>query len=336
MASTVLPGAARPIVAFGPEMPGWGSWEYLGRDLIQELCPYYTTLSFQGDVVPDCDVAVVVKHLAACACLDDPSSRCRVIYLPVDYFDSCRAIDGEGRILRKCDRVLVHCHRLTHYFRPYALTEFLDHPIKHFAPLAQTSERQKHVVWIGARSNLEPVAEWVNRHELPGELWVLTNFEYPDDPPAPEDFGFRPGAVARMENWSPARQQEWLTSARLALDIKGRDFRSHHKPPTKAMEFLASGVPLAMNAESSPVEHLADMGFEIAGPDDLERWQSVEYREETQRFGNAIRELCSLERVGRRLRRIIDKVLAERSVRPPHCESSYLYRAPKAEEAPSC
>ena len=83
-------------------------------------------------------------------------------------------------------------------------------------------------------------------------------------------------------------------------------------PPAKAIDFLASGVPLAMNADSSPVEHLARMGFEVPSPLDTERWLSREYGEETRRFGAALRELLSLERIGLRYKRIIEEVLAER------------------------
>jgi hypothetical protein len=67
-----------------------------------------------------------------------------------------------------------------------------------------------------------------------------------------------------------------------------------------------------MNPDSSTAEHLARMGFDLADPLDTEWWLSPEYWEETQRFGLALRELLSLERVARRFKRIIDEVLAER------------------------
>ncbi len=70
-----------------------------------------------------------------------------------------------------------------------------------------------------------------------------------------------------------------------------------------------------MNEESSPVEHLARLGFEVASPLDPERWLSRDYWEETRRFGCAIRELLSLERVARRWKRVIEQVLAVRVAR---------------------
>ena len=67
-----------------------------------------------------------------------------------------------------------------------------------------------------------------------------------------------------------------------------------------------------MNEDSSSVEHLARMGFEVASPLDPERWLSRDYWEETRRFGLAIRELLSSDRVARRWTRLIKEVLAVR------------------------
>ena len=52
------------------------------------------------------------------------------------------------------------------------------------------------------------------------------------------------------------------------------------------------------------------MGFEIASPLDPERWLSRDYWEETRRFGLAMRELLSLDRVARRWKLLMDEVLA--------------------------
>jgi hypothetical protein len=304
MVATAVPSVPRPVVAFGPEMPSWGSWDYLGHDL-----------PFQGDAIPDCDVAIIVKHALLPERIHEASRRCRIIYLPVDYFDSCAAIDAYGLALSRCTRVIVHYRLLIHYFRPYTITEYLDHPVKYVSP--SQPRRDGFVLWIGTRSNLEPLVEWVNRHTLPRELWLLTNFEDPSRPPTPESFGFRTGSVARMENWTADKHLDWTAAAGLALDIKGQDFRSRHKPPTKALEFLASGLPLAMNPDSSAADHLADMGFDLASPDDPERWRSEEYRDDTLKFAAAIRELHSLPRIARRMQRIIQHVLQERN-RPAH------------------
>lgn len=301
----------RPTVAFGPVMPGWGSWEWVGQDLLQETARRYRTTVFSAWEVPACDAAVVIKQAPPAEWLAALGRRTPALYCPVDFYGSAADIDADGGMLRRCARIVVHCERLRRYFAAYAPVEYLDHSVKFAAPLRESPRTHGSILWVGVRSNLPPLAEWVRAHPLPGKLRVLTNLEDPQAVPSAREFGFPPGKV-RIESWSAEAHVRLLAEARGALDIKGDDFRARHKPPAKAVDFLASGVPLAMNPDSSPVEHLARLGFEIASPLEPERWLSREYWEETRRFGGALRELLSRERIGRRFRRLIEEVLAER------------------------
>jgi hypothetical protein len=298
-----------PVVAFGPRMPTWGSWEWVGADLQRELATHFQTLPFDGPVLPACDAVVVVKQAPALEFAGRGAARPALVYAPVDFYGSAGEIDADGSLLRRCARIVVHTERLRRYFEPYAPVEFMDHHVKFAAPLREAYRPEGFFLWVGVRTNLPPLVEWVNAHPLPGELRIVTNLEDPQAVPAPGDLGFRRGGDIRVYDWSPELQREFTAHARAALDIKGADFRSRHKPPAKAMDFIASGVPLAMNPDSSPVEHLARMGFEVASPLDTEWWLSRSYWEETQRFGRALRELLSLERIGRRYKRILDEVV---------------------------
>jgi hypothetical protein len=159
---------------------------------------------------------------------------------------------------------------------------------------------------------LPPLVDWINRHPLPCPLRVLTNPETPGSVPTPAEFGFASNIDVQIQEWTPGRHLQLTSMARAAIDIKGDDFRSRHKPPAKAIDFIASGVALAMNPDSSTVEHLALLGFDIVSPLDTKRWLSPEYWEETRRFGTALRELLSRQRVGLRYKRIIEQVLSER------------------------
>jgi hypothetical protein len=302
----------RPVVAFGPVMPDWGSWEWVGVDVAAALAKCLRVVTFSGLEVPTCEAAVVVKHSPCVEWLEQLRVRAGVVYCPVDCYGSPADIDNDAPVLRQCARILVHCERLRRYFEPYGPVEYIDHHIKYAAPVRETYLQNGYVLWVGVRTNLPPLAEWVNAHPLPRELRILTNPETPDQIPDPEEFGFRRGQAVRIDRWSKEAHLELLAGAKAALDIKGSDFRARHKPPAKAIDFIASGVPLAMNPDSSAAEHLARMGFEVASPLDTDRWFSPDYWEETRRFGMALRELLSLERIGRRYRRVIEEVLAER------------------------
>jgi hypothetical protein len=323
-----------PHVALGPEMPGWGSWEWIGAGLAEELGRYCRTSIFPAGAVPDADAVIVIKHAPTATWVEAVSRRAAVIFCPVDHYGSAAQIDADAAMLRWCARIVVHCEQLRRYFEPYAPVVYMDHCVK-FVPAVPVSYRTDgFILWTGVRTNVAALAEWVNEHPLPGELLVLTNL--PDvgricnpsvdvrvigqgrigNPSYGEasaaDFGFR-GAGVRIENWTKERHIEAAAQARAAIDIKGQDFRSRHKPPAKAIDFLACGLPLAMNEDICVVRHLAGMGFDVASPLDTERWLSREYWEETRRFGGVLRELLSRERVGRRWRIVIGDVLGEGS-----------------------
>ncbi len=307
-------------IAFGPEMPGWGSWDWLGADLRDELASNYRTVSFAGSAVPECDVLVLIKHRLPADALEQAAGRAAIVYCPVDGYGSAAEIDADRPFLRKCARIVVHCERLRRYFEPYAPVEYLDHHVKFIADAPVDFRDHGVILWVGARSNLSPLVEWVNVHPLPGELLVLTNPEIPGAILEPQAFGFRPGLPVCIEEWSPERHIHWLSRSRAALDVKGCDFRARHKPPAKAIDFIASGLPLAMNIDSSPVEHLSRMGFEVASVGDP-RWLSRSYADETRRFGGALRELLSRRRVGLRWRQLLDGVLAERGKRTARAQT---------------
>jgi hypothetical protein len=253
---------------------------------------------------------VIVKHPPNRGWIDRVARRARIIYAPIDAYDPSAAIDADAPWLRKCARVVIHSERLRKYFSPYAPVDYLDHHVKFAAPLRESFQPDGNILWVGVRTNLAPLAAWVRTHSLPRPLDVVTNLEHPERPVSAADLGFRSGADVRIHQWSPEVQVRLTATARAAIDIKGSDFRSRHKPPAKAIDFIASGLPLAMNRDSSPVEHLARMGFDVASPLDPERWLSRDYWEETRRFGLAIRELLSLDRVARRWKLLIDEVLA--------------------------
>jgi hypothetical protein len=287
----------------------------VGADLERELANWYSTSIFGWGEMPRREVVLVVKHPLAPEIWAEIPTSPRIIYCPIDHFGSALEIDDASRWLRRCSRILVHCERLRRYFAPYAPVEYLDHHVKFVGEPQAFRASEGPILWVGVRSNLPPLVEWVNQRALRRELVVLTNPEDPSRLPAPDEYGFSGRNRIRIECWSPERHLAWLPKAAGALDIKGTDFRSRHKPPAKAIDYLAAGVPLAMNADSSSAEHLATLGFDVAAPEDEERWFSQEYWDETRRFGGALRELLTKKRVAFRLRRVIEAVLQERTSR---------------------
>lgn len=294
-------------IAFGPEMPGFGSWEWVGADLCDALSADLQTTVFQEEL-PDCDAAVFIKFHPTADSLPR-NKRMSIIYCPIDYCGSATEIDQDAEFLIRCDAIIVHCHRLEKYFSAYAPTFYLDHHLKY--TISQKSEwvTSGPILWTGVRTNLGPVVNWANRTDLPEELWILTNFEQPDREMSPADFGFNARNKIRVECWTPEKHLEWLKAARAAVDIKGDDFRSRHKPPTKACDVIASGVPLAMNPGSSSVEYFRRLDFAICNVADMDRCLSREYWESTQMMAHRLQRTHSIDSVMTRFLEVLDATI---------------------------
>ncbi|MDB5336755.1 MAG: hypothetical protein JWN70_2374 [Planctomycetaceae bacterium] len=309
-----------PQIAIGPIMPTWGSWEWLGEELIPELSQWYRVTPFGRGETPEGRIIIIIKHRPIHTEMSRLPKTAQLVFCPVDLYGSVAEIDADAAFLRRCSRIVVHCRRLRRYFSPYSLVEEMDHHVR-FVPEHETPlSRDGYLLWVGSRSNLSPLVEWVNCHRLTRKLVVLTNLEDRSKAVTAASLGFVGTNEIEIDAWSQQRHLERLRGAAAALDIKGADFRQRHKPPAKAIDFIAAGIPLAMNQDASSVEHLAELGFTIASPEDLLYWFSDEYVDETRRFGNALREMLSRSRIACRLRRIIDTVLTERL--PHDSESS--------------
>lgn len=302
--AAVIVRAGGPSVAFGPIAPGWGSWEWVGADVCRELGRTLPTREFSAWDVPEADVVVLVKHEPPPGWAEAVTRRSALVYAPVDRYGSAAEIDADMPLLRRCALVLVHCERLRRYFEPYAPVEYMDHHVKFVGTPRGEFRDQGEILWVGVRTNLPPLVAWVNAHPLPRPLRVLTNPEDPASVPSPADLGFRGDLDVAIEVWTPAAHRARAGSARASLDVKGDDFRSRHKPPAKGIDAIASGLPLAVEPGSSTAEHLGRMGFEPCPPLDIDRWLSRSYREETGRFGEAIREILSPARVASRHERL--------------------------------
>lgn len=301
----------RPVVAFGPELPSDTAWQWVGQDLADELSTHFRTVTFSGTDLPECDLLVIVKYQLPVEIVARAARTSAVLFCPIDNYGCAADLDADWELLRLCSRIVLHAPSLQPYFQSYAPVELLDHHVKYTAPPRKRFVSDGPILWTGWRSNVRPLAEWVNQHDLPGELRVLTNLDerLGTDPAR---YGFAPGRLVWIEPWSAERHRALLEASRAALDIKGTDFRQRHKPATKAMDVIASGVPLAMNAGSSSAAAVRELGFELATPEDTGRWLSREYWKQTVQLGRRIREQLSRRQVGLRLKRIIDEVLHER------------------------
>src|SRR6266581_2782005 len=98
--------SGRPVVAFGPVTPGWGSWEWIGEDLAAAIGKWFAAVKFGWESLPECDVMVVVKHpLPERLCRQIPAAT-RIVFCPVDHYASPAEIDADRAWLARCSRIV--------------------------------------------------------------------------------------------------------------------------------------------------------------------------------------------------------------------------------------
>lgn len=292
-------------VAVGPELPEFGSWNWLGAGLIDALRPDMDGLSFSSvHNPPAADVVVFLKFKPPVAILRKLKLRsCQLVYVPVDVYGSSSEIDSDIDAIRQFDFIVVHSRRLLRYFSAASRVEYLDHPLKFILPQARTRQEAGPLLWVGRRCNMAPIVAWANRRAVRTDLWILTEFD--GQPVSPRDFGFQCPADIRLGVWTPDTHLEWLARAGIAIDFKEPDFRSRHKPPAKVFDHLASGIPVLVNRGSSAALELIFRGVTPLY-DDAEIHRQLDLPEEyLERCATVVRETSAPEVVWNRWRQFI-------------------------------
>jgi hypothetical protein len=296
----------RPRVAIGPVMSR-PSWHWVGADAASGA-QHCSVQRFKTGDAPQCDLAIWVKERPTKKCLDAMARRRgRVIYCPVDHYESAEQIDADAPMLRQCAAVVVHCERLVPVFQRHARrVECVEHHNRFGLETPAARKTSGPVLWVGSWPFAEYLCRYLAEHRSPEQISLLT--EGPDKAQKFID-GFGLGERCRVDSWSVEAQRAALESCRAAIDIKGPTFQQLHKPPVKAQKYVCSGLPFATNRESYSFEYFRKRGFELVEPSNPDRWFSEEYWRETCEVGRTLRGELTLEAVGRRYKGIIDAAL---------------------------
>lgn len=294
-------------VAVGPRNPDFGSWNWLGTGLSAALQQsLYVRIFDDPENPPDADCTVFLKFLPSAAKLRSMRSKSMLIYMPIDLYGSCGEIETDRDRLMACDLVLVHCTRLLRYFFNTSRTAYVDHPIKYVLPEPRATIENGPLLWIGRKCNIAPVVEWANLAPHRQELWILTDVENTAN--AARDFGFSRRNVVRVGRWDPQIHLDWLKVARVAVDIKGNDFRSRHKPPAKMLDFMASGIPVITNRGSAGWMHARCRELWTADASDLIDNGIVRHSDRIVRQAQKLRTELTEERVYSQYENLIREV----------------------------
>ncbi len=317
-------------VAVGPIAPR-ASWRWLGPHLAASLAGTCTVRFFDEGNLPSCDVAVFVKERPVRPLRQAQDRGVRVLYLPVDFYRSRAQLEADAPFLGQCAGLLVHSRVLARFLAPHnAAIRHVDHPNLHGLAAKPPYRADRTLLWIGDFLNLPYLLRWAERSGLPGELKLLTNARRTSIKGMAMTLALarrlgveldvrrdRVNGIPMIE-WDPATQRTLMAAASAAVDIKGgeEDFQQYTKPPAKAHQFVASGIPYATNRESSSVLELREEGFDVADVEDPGRWFSRDYWKRTQDFARVLEERIGPEAVGCVYRRCVEEAIESRSPGP--------------------
>jgi hypothetical protein len=305
------------VLAIGPRTAAT-SWEWVGLGMADELRAYFDVVLFEGfDEVPAADLILIVKQRPPADFLATAKARGMKIYFaPIDVYRDPSEIAADAAMLGGCEVVLIHSEALRPALEPFCREiALVEHHARFALDRLADFKTDGFLLWIGAFQHVPQVLHWLDRHPSPIEVRLLSDLDTRSARIAGHVEARRLGLSLRIrdglinghpaERWSETAQANLMQSCKAAIDIKGSDFNQVTKPPTKAQQFVASGVPFGCNPGHPAMAYFRARGFEPADGSDFDRLLSQAYWQETQRFAGRLREWTSLDAVGRAYRHIL-------------------------------
>lgn len=297
---------SKPTIALGPEIDRQ-SWDWVGFDVGRELSKYFNVVFFPQNArkVPEANLVFFIKMLPHPKMWMNARDRSiKMVYCPIDYYRDESHIHSSANFLRQCETILVHCERLLPVFEPYCKrVQFVEHHNRFGLIKPSSYKPNGYAVWVGHSESLTHAFRWLVEHPLGLYIKFLTDSSVPVQGLLPiQD-------PHEIIDWNPLLQRDVMAGAKVAFDIKGLDFNQMHKPPVKAQQFIASGIPFATNLECYSAEYFAARGFQIVSFVETDRWFSQDYWRKTTSTGEELRTRLTLENVGLHYKRIVETLL---------------------------
>jgi hypothetical protein len=282
----------RRTIAIGPELLEFGSWNWVGRALVDAVSEQFDITMYSDlSQIPEADIVVFLKFKPRSDELQRLRTRSRLVFVPVDVYGSAGEIDADLPALRSLDLVALHSRRLQRYLEGLVNCSYVDHPLKYVLPDIRTGLMEGPLLWVGKACNLGPVIPFLNAVCPTNPVEVLTDLDSMDA--SAHTAGLLSDSNLTVSRWTEKQHLHSLISARAAIDIKGSDFRARNKPPAKAFDFFASGIPVITNRGSIVDLHAGELGHSALHTDNWEQHLTEVHQHSVHRMAERLRERCS-------------------------------------------
>lgn len=289
---------------FGP-VRNVPSWQWVGFDVAKFLGTHHDIRFFDdvSELPMEALVFWIKCPLEGSASIQIVLKRLRVVFFPVDVFRDVEHIAACRSFIDSCSLVVLHSRNLAKYFDKNKIRH-IDHYNKYGIMPAERRPGDT-LLWIGGFQYFPYVVRFVLEHQ-PRRMRravFLTDYRSPNAIAAANNLGRTLGlgigfsdmanfADLNVVEWSVPAQKTLLQTCAGAFDCKGtEDFNQLHKPPTKLQKYLCSGIPCAINADSTLQSNL---GFELCDLLDDATWFSPDYKALTEEYSRMLNARLSL------------------------------------------
>lgn len=275
-------------VFFGPATQA-PSWNWVGKDVALHLGKKRPVdfFSHASELPEDC-VSIWIKSPPGAACLEILRvKRIRVIFLPVDFFQSAQHIEEHAEFLDFCTMIAVHSRSLLPFFKRHTV-HLLDHYNK-YGIAKHLRAAGDDLLWVGGYQYTPYVLKYLLETGLGQQHRVIILSDCSNNKAqnaartlarelgmgaafSRQDFT----GVASVQDWSEAAQEYWLRTCAGAFDIKDPgNFNQFHKPPTKLQKYLCSHIPVAIN---TGLPLTKEFSLDIPTPLEVDHWLGSAYQ----------------------------------------------------------
>jgi len=282
-------------IYFGPvkDLP---SWYWVGQDIAEFLKEKHTIQYFKN--VDELENGAVVYWIkspandAVCNILEQ--KKCKIIFFPVDCYNSKEDLDKNKKFISLCSVVANHCDEMNEFF-PTKVVQYVDHYNK-FGISSNLRQKTGNVLWVGGFQYFPYFYKRYKQLKSNFVCNIVTDYKKQNVIEAANkiakslnlDYNF--SNVKNLENfcfidWSEISQRNNLINCKSAVDYKHiEDFNQKYKPPTKIQKYICSGIPTAINKNSYSYKYVNKFGLEL---EDMDKMEIVL----TQNYQNKILEL---------------------------------------------
>ena len=306
-------------LAIGPRT-GAASWEWVGQAMAAELSAEFEIAVFDSfEEAGDTELVLVVKQHPPAGFVAEARRRgSRLFFTPIDIYHDPQEIAADAAMLAACEAVLLHSRALLPALSPYCRNIVtVEHHGRFVLPAPAPYRPDGFLLWLGAFEHLPYLLHWLDSHPLPINLRLLSNLSNRSSRVTGHFLAHELGIALRVsdgnvngypvEEWSEAAQARMMQDCRAAIDIKGASFNQRTKPPTKAQQFVASGVPFGCNPGHPALAYFRGRGFELTDAADFDRLLSRSYWEQTRGAAGELRADISLPAVSQTYREVLGR-----------------------------